>query len=879
MAKNKQSKKEAASAKQVVTEKPPVKNISADQSEHKINRTIYLLIFLISFLMYGNTIPNEYAMDDELVTLEHPLVSKGIGAIPQIFTSRYVQNDQQSYEYRPIVLVSFAIEHQFTGGNVHFSHFINILLYALTGVLLFMLLSKLFIRYHWILPASVTFLFLLHPLHSEVVASLKNRDELLSFLFTLLSISAILKYYERLHWKYLVFGLIYFLLAMFSKKSAVPLVITLPVLLYFFKDISFKKSWMYAVLPMVAFFLINFLVNKSLEGVNRPGLYFENPYYVDKPGLIAKLPMIFYSMGYYVKLFFIPYPLLVYYGYSHVEIESWGNIWVILSALFFIVTTAYCLYHFKKKNILIFGFLYFLINIGTFSNIKPMPGIIADRFAYGASLGLCIVVCYGLFQLLKINIDKKSNFNIPANLKYASLAIVIVCSGYIIRRNKDWHDHLSIYMADYEKAPNSAKINALIGGYCMQTMEKDRNGKLKEKLTPEIYTKYIKLSRKHFQEALVIFPDYVACLNNLGTLYYSYIGNLDSAKMYFDQVIALEPEHVQANFNMGSYYEIEVAAYQLMEQHLSSISNTDSLVSEADLVKSKEFYSKAIPIYRTGYLAFNDLTKTFQQFINDSRNSGGKISAEPYIANIDQYWQNLVLKFKLDPSQSLNPGREMINAITTSTLNNPNEFSMMLRKTVFTLYQRQFESIIFREFSSAFGREISETKLHSLLTSIQKERIKTRDKMIVNFNAAFFAENPFTPAYQKLIQIYTEEKMWKELADMNLKLIDSKHVSRLTDIYRNIGTGFFYSNKEKEGINYFEMSIKEELKILKKIQISLQQQSQAGNSLATQKLNQILLGCKNNLYTLHMNTGAMYHTIGDSVKANEYGKLGEQYKN
>ena len=353
MAKNKQSKKEAASIKQVITEKPPVKNVSSASSEKKINRTIYLLIFLISFLMYGNTIPNKYAMDDELVTLEHPLVSKGISAIPQIFTSRYVQNDQQSYEYRPIVLVSFAIEHQFTGGNVHISHFINILLYALTGILLFMVLSKLFINFHWILPVSVTFLFLIHPLHSEVVASLKNRDELLSFLFTLLSISAILRYYERLHWKYLLFGLIYFLVAMFSKKSAVPLVITLPLLLYFFKDISFKKSWMYAILPMLAFFIINFLVNKSLEGVNRPGLYFENPYYVDKPGLIAKLPMIFYSMGYYVKLFFIPYPLLVYYGYSHVEIESWGNIWVIVSALFFIAATVYCLYHFKKKNILV----------------------------------------------------------------------------------------------------------------------------------------------------------------------------------------------------------------------------------------------------------------------------------------------------------------------------------------------------------------------------------------------------------------------------------------------------------------------------------------------------------------------------------------------
>ena len=88
-------------------------------------------------MLYGNTIPNEFSMDDELVTLDHKIVSKGFSGIPEIFTSRYVQNDQQSYEYRPIVQVTFAIEHQFTGGNPHFSHFINIVLYALTGVLLF----------------------------------------------------------------------------------------------------------------------------------------------------------------------------------------------------------------------------------------------------------------------------------------------------------------------------------------------------------------------------------------------------------------------------------------------------------------------------------------------------------------------------------------------------------------------------------------------------------------------------------------------------------------------------------------------------------------------------------------------------------------------
>src|SRR5690606_8485120 len=200
MSKKKELKKPKAPSSTKIEQSP----------ETRRNKNIIFLIFLISFLFYGNTIPNEFSMDDELVTLNHKNVSKGFNGIIPIFKERYVSNEQQSYEYRPIVLVTFAIEHQFTGGDPHFSHFINILLYALTGVVLFFLLSRLFVQHHWILPASITFLFLIHPIHNEVVASLKNRDELLSFLFTLLSIRAFLNFYDYQKKWQILYGFLFF---------------------------------------------------------------------------------------------------------------------------------------------------------------------------------------------------------------------------------------------------------------------------------------------------------------------------------------------------------------------------------------------------------------------------------------------------------------------------------------------------------------------------------------------------------------------------------------------------------------------------------------------------------------------------------------------
>ena len=91
-----------------------------------------IIIFSFSALLYFNSVFNDYNMDDELVTQNHRLTSKGISAIPEIFTSPYYEDKAgYKYEYRPIVLASFAIEHSLFGEHAWISHSINVLLYAL----------------------------------------------------------------------------------------------------------------------------------------------------------------------------------------------------------------------------------------------------------------------------------------------------------------------------------------------------------------------------------------------------------------------------------------------------------------------------------------------------------------------------------------------------------------------------------------------------------------------------------------------------------------------------------------------------------------------------------------------------------------------------
>jgi protein O-mannosyl-transferase len=93
--------------------------------------------------------------------------------------TRYVNNDKQSYDYRPVVKLTFAVGYALFKENPHVSHFINVFLYFLLCLLLYVVLKNLMGNYHQWLPLMIIILFAAHPAHSEVVVSLKNRDELL----------------------------------------------------------------------------------------------------------------------------------------------------------------------------------------------------------------------------------------------------------------------------------------------------------------------------------------------------------------------------------------------------------------------------------------------------------------------------------------------------------------------------------------------------------------------------------------------------------------------------------------------------------------------------------------------------------------------------
>ncbi|HNW69055.1 MAG TPA: glycosyltransferase family 39 protein [Bacteroidales bacterium] len=517
----------------------------------KISGNIKVLLFLLVlvFVLYGNTIPNHYALDDEFVTDNNPVIHKGLKAIPEIFTTRYVSNDEQNYDYRPVVKLSFALEYALFKDNPHASHFINVLLYFLLCFLLFVILKLLLQQYHPWLPLMIIILFAAHPVHTEVVASLKNRDELLSMIGALATWYFIIEFVDNRKWYWLPLAFVFFFLGYFSKSNIIVYAAIIPLSLYFFREVKLSKVLMIFAALFVISMLFNYFPRVFLSPPHREMLYFENPLNFEK-GLWLRLGTGLVVVLFYIRLLIFPHPLLFYYGYDMIPVVTPFNTWAIVSFIICLAALAVALYFFRRRHIISFGILFFFITISAFANIiKPPPGIVAERFALSASLGFVIVICALIFIVFKLDIFQKTKYQNRA-IKYPLIVFLLILIPYTLRtiiRNKDWKDYKTLYSHDIGYLGKSAKANVMYASL--------KNHELYRIKDPQKQRAVAEEAKKHYELALKIYPGYAIAQNNLGIIYFRYLNETFKALNCWKKAAASESTCADAFMNMATAFD------------------------------------------------------------------------------------------------------------------------------------------------------------------------------------------------------------------------------------------------------------------------------------------------------------------------------------
>jgi len=545
---------------------PPGKNISIKKPglakkeniipkvSNKANRYFILSFFIYALILYGNTIFNKYAVDDNLVT-NNKVVQQGIKAIPQIFSTRYFTQEgnigSSSTDYRPIVKATFAIEYQLWGDKPGRSHAINILLYWALSVLLFFILTKIFSNYNILFPFLITLLFMAHPVHTEVVASLKNRDELLAFICGLGSLWFMLRYAENLKIRYAFFAFLIFFTGYLCKSSIFPFLVLIPLVLHFFTRLKTRKIVLIFFTTLAVILIAYLTPHLFLPPLQRLNSLIENPLYFEK-NIWVRLGTGFVSLLFYVKMLVYPYPLLYYYGYNMIPVTTLANFWALFSLLIYSGLFIYALKKFREKYFLSFAALWYLIAIGMYSNvIFPVVGIVAERFVFNASLGFCLAIVFFIFKLFKTD-PKSLTIELDSRLKILAVLLLLLIPYTVmsVSRNRDWRNLFSLYRNDIKSLNNSAKANIDYGGYLMGTVYQDQNFLRTGNVNELKYQVIV----SHFRRSLKLYPENYLTTNDLGTVYLFMGKNYDSAIYFLRKAIAIDSSLQPAWVNLGMAY-------------------------------------------------------------------------------------------------------------------------------------------------------------------------------------------------------------------------------------------------------------------------------------------------------------------------------------
>lgn len=502
---------------------------------------------ILSLVLYHESLQFGYVLDDIIVYSENSFVQKGLKGVWDIFSKESFTGyfgEQKDLvagaRYRPLSIVSFALEFECYGNKPFYSHLLNILFYGFTGFLVYILFKQLFNTastkpWYLAVPVVGAFLFIAHPIHSEAVANIKGRDEILCLLFSLATTIHWLRYVDTSNRLHQWLSCLMFLLALFSKENAITFVAIIPITVYFFRGQTFKKSVL-SVWPLMVSALAFIIVRRMVIGyflssgvvitdlMNNPFVYMN---------LSEKSATLFYTYVWYYKLLFFPHPLTHDYYPYHVPKSDWTDI---IPWISFILTAGliYLAFKYKKKwPAISYSLFFYFLSFSIVSNVVfPVGTFMNERFMFMPSVAFSLMTALWIKKLTGI---KWFSGNLFAT--GCLLAILVGYSFKTITRVPDWKDGFTLNLSAVKVSKNSARINLFTGVSYFQKSQSESN--------PENAKKYLKVAEHYIDRSLQIFPQYGQALNMKAGILAEWLKKDNDVKTFLsklESIIRVKPD-------------------------------------------------------------------------------------------------------------------------------------------------------------------------------------------------------------------------------------------------------------------------------------------------------------------------------------------------
>jgi protein O-mannosyl-transferase len=479
--------------------------------KHRV--AVYCLLLLAVLAVYAPVQHFDFVnYDDPDYVVENAHVRAGVTAetVAWAFTSREAAN------WIPLTWLSHMAVVQFFGLESGWHHLANVLLHAMSTLLLFAVLRRM-TGATW-RSALVAFLFALHPLRVESVAWISERKDVLSGFFFMLTLWCYARYVERPGTRRYVLTAIAFSLGLLAK----PMLVTLPFVLLLLdvwplgrvKHRAALRALIIEKVPLlllaIAASVVTFLVQRSGGAVLS----------LDDVSLPARVGNALVSYCVYIAQMLWPARLAVFYPF--VQRPAWQQI----AAAAAVLGASVVVLRARRHPYLATGWFWYL---GT---LLPVIGLVqageqshADRYTYLPLIGI-------FFMLVWAAAEAAARWRAARLAIAAAAAICIACTAATYTQLQYWKS---------SEALMAHAIEVTSGNYVAHDnygVALRRRGRIDEALV-------------HFREALLMHPRSLEAHNNIGEALLAQ-GHPAEAMPYFLRALQLKPDYAEAHVNLGS---------------------------------------------------------------------------------------------------------------------------------------------------------------------------------------------------------------------------------------------------------------------------------------------------------------------------------------
>ncbi|MCX7991069.1 MAG: hypothetical protein N2999_03400 [Proteobacteria bacterium] len=403
----------------------------------KDKKKIFLfLLIVINLIFYAKALTLGFVWDDipQIINNETVKNFKLIDIFTKDGESGIVGRESKTPYYRPVFLLSLAIDFLFFNDTPSLFHLTNIIFHVLLTIVLFLTLQYFFKDdlYAFIGTLIVS----IYPARSEAVVYVSARLHILGGLFSLLTFYFLKKQEEENNKKFYYLSVFTYLLAVFS----IEMTIFLPVFIIFEQGFYNLRKTLKLLIPhiliIVVYILIRWMVLNRFIWLDVP---FPTRFFTGLSTFIK-----------YLEISLFPFNLKVFYeNFSYFKKSFDLNV---LAGLVVLLSLFYGLWVSARKNRNVFlGLLWFFLTFFFVSNIPYImyPSLISERYLYIPLIGLSFLIPE-FVKLFVEKIEKKQIF-------IFSFIIIFSIPGFytIYKRMLPYEDNHLFWLKAVESAPTN----------------------------------------------------------------------------------------------------------------------------------------------------------------------------------------------------------------------------------------------------------------------------------------------------------------------------------------------------------------------------------------------------------------------------------------